>query len=153
MRLFNILKKMAGFDDQNKTLSKTVSNDSCLVKVKLDKYDFRLLTRAYYKGITSYKTIFRDVFSGDGVKTLEVMRKAEEKATSGCDIEHTFVRFYLTEIDFIELPFIVYSDKRDMPVRLRNTTTWNKNNILRILKKYPEFRKYDSDVVLETLLK
>ncbi len=149
MRLFNILKKMAGFDDQNKTLSKKVSNDACLVRVKLDKYSFRILAREYYKGTTSYKTIFKNVFDGDGKKTIEAMNIANDRAQNGCDIESTFVQFYLSDHEFIELPFIVYSDKRDMTVRIRNTTTWNRNNLLRILKMYPDFRRYDSAVVLE----
>lgn len=153
MKLFGILKKITGFDDQDKTLSKRVSNDACLVRVKLDKYSFRVLAREYYKGTTSYKTIFKNVFDGDGKKTIETMNIANDKAQSGCDIESTFVQFYMSDHEFIEIPFIVYSDKKDMTVRIRNTTTWNRNNILRILRKYPEFRRYDSEVVLENKAK
>ena len=149
MGLFSILKKMTGFEDQNKTLSKTISNDSCLVKVKLDEHFFMLLAKHYYRGGTSYKSIFREVFDGSGAKTIEVMQKASKKAESGCGIETTFVQFYMDTERFIEIPFDIYSDKRDLPIRMRNTRTWNRNNILRILKYYPTFRKYDSSIVLE----
>lgn len=148
MGIFSALKKLTGFEDQV-TAAKSVSNNSCTVDVKISASEFKVMAKHYYKGYTSYKSYFNYVFLKDPKKTLEVMRKAQEKAEAGCYIDATIIRFYSDSQSFIVLPFDVYSDKRDLPISLRNTKSWNKNNIMRILKLYPDFTEYDDSLISE----
>lgn len=151
MKLFNILKKMTGFDNQDQPVA-TPTNENCTVKIKLTEVEFAELCKYYYRGYTSYKAFFKHIFLGNPKKTVEIMNGAQEKAASGCYIDHTFVKFYVDEkTRFIEIPFDVYSDKRDMTISMRNTKIWNKNNILRILKIYPHYTEYDDSLISEKL--
>jgi hypothetical protein len=118
-----------------------------VVEVRVKQLDFVMLAKNYYVGYTSYKSFYKKAFLSDPTITLEVMEKAKKLAFGGCNIETTFVKFYFSDSHFIEIPFDVYSDKRDMPIYMRNTRTWNKNNLLRILKLYPSFKKYDSELI------
>jgi hypothetical protein len=145
MKIFNILKKITGFDEQNKLTS--ISSNKCRCEIKLKSSEFILLCRYYYVGYTSYGSFFKKVWHSDPTRTLEIMEKAKKLANGGCEIESTFIYFYLDSQNFIEIPFDVYSDKRELPISIRNTRTWNKNNILRILKLYPYFTEYDSEIL------
>ena len=148
MGIFNALKKLTGIEDQVDA-AKTVTNNSCNVDIKISDSEFKVMAKHYYRGYTSYKSFFNYVFLKDPKKTLEVMKKAQEKAEAGCYIDATIIRFYSDAQSFIELPFDVYSDKRDLPISLRNTKSWNKNNMIRILKLYPDFTQYDDSLISE----
>ena len=152
MGIFSALKKLTGFEDQAEQID-SVSKGSCVVKVKIDASDFIMLAKNYYVGHTSYKAFFKNAFSSNPKITLEVMEKAKELAIKGCAIESTYVIFYVDSQQYLEIPFDVYSDKRDMPIYMRNTRTWNKNNLLRILKLFPDFKKYDSELISEMFKK
>lgn len=151
MRLFSILKKMAGYADQTPPATKTVgTNEQCTVRVKLTEAEFATMCKYYYRGYTSYKAFFKHVFLGTATKTVQAMEGADEKAREGCYIDNTYIKFYVDEhLKYIEIPFDVYSDKRDLPITLRNTKTWNKNNMLRILKVFPDYTKYDDSLISE----
>ena len=146
MKIFNILKKMTGFEEQSEQIN-SIGAGNCVVKVKIHPVDFLVLAQKYYIGHTSYKVFFKHAFGSDPKATLEVMEKAEVLAKKGCAIENTYVVFYVDSQQYIEIPFDVYSDKRDMPIYMRNTRTWNKNNLLRILKLFPTFKKYDNELI------
>ena len=148
MKIFNILKKMTGFEEQSEQIN-SIGVGNCVVKVKVNNTEFIMLAKNYYVGHTSYKVFFKHAFSSDPKATSEVMEKAKDMAKKGCAIETTYVVFYVDSQRYIEIPFDVYSDKRDMPIYMRNTRTWNKNNLLRILKLYPDFKKYDSELISE----
>lgn len=146
MGIFSRLRKMAGFEQQS-TSGKNTS--PCDIDIKISTSEFKVMARQYYRGYTSYKSFFNSVFLKDPKKTVEVMTKAQEKAEQGCYIDATIVKFYSGTESFIEIPFDVYSDKRDMTITMRNTKSWNRNNLLRILKLYPDFTKYDDSLISE----
>ena len=148
MKIFNILKKIAGIEEQSEQIN-SIGVGNCVIKVKVNNTDFIMLAKNYYVGHTSYKVFFENAFVSNTKTTLEVMEKAKDRALNGCSIETTYVVFYVDSQRYIEIPFDVYSDKRDMPIYMRNTRTWNKNNLLRILKLYPDFKKYDSELISE----
>lgn len=155
MKLFNILKKVVGYGDQTPAPTVTVTtSDRCLVKVGLTEAEFAVMCKYYYRGYTSYKAFLKHVFLGNVKKTMEVMDGADEKARAGCYIDSTYVRFYVdNHSKFIEIPFDVYSDKRDLPISMRNTKIWNKNNLLRILKVFPDYTRYDDSLISEQKIK
>jgi len=146
MGIFDTLRKITGFGDngQDKETSK------CMVKIKIRKSEFIVLSKYYYRGYTSYRDIMKYVFMRNNKKTLEVMRSAQKKAESGCIIDKTIIHFYYDNTHFIEIPFDVYSDKRNMSITRRNTKIWNKYNIQRILKLYPEFIEYEKSLISES---
>jgi len=150
MKLFNILKKITGYADQTPPTPNTASSDQCLVRVKVTEAEFASLCLYYYRGYSSYKSFFKHVFLGTSKRTINAMQGADEKARSGCYIDSTFIRFYVDEhLKFIEIPFDVYSDKRDLPLTIRNAKTWNKNNIIRILRVFPNYANYDDSLISE----
>lgn len=148
MKIFNILKKMTGIEDQV-TAAKSFTNNSCNVDIKISDSEFKVLAKQYYRGYTSYRAFLKHVFLNNPRTTLEVMSKAQEKAQTGCYIDTTIIKFYCNSQNFIEIPFDVYSNKGDMTISLRNTKSWNRNNLLRILKIYPDFTQYDDSLISE----
>ena len=148
MKIFNILKKMTGIEDQV-TAAKSFTNNSCNVDIKISDSEFKVLAKEYYIGYTSYRAFLKYVFLNNPRTTLEVMSKAQEKAQTGCHIDTTIIKFYCNSQNFIEIPFDVYSNKGDMTISLRNTKSWNRNNLLRILKIYPDFTQYDDSLISE----
>ena len=121
----------------------------CLITHKLRKKQYKLFALYYYRGITSYKTFFTRVFLRNMKHITPITNAAKKKSSSGCDIDATFVRFWMDKINYIDIPFDDFSEKRNMRLSRRNTKLWNKTNILRILKKYPEFRDYDDKMLKE----
>lgn len=156
MRLFNILKSVLQ-KPRNDNYSNVVNVDDeqelhkCFVKAKLTKDEFEILAEYYYKGITSYTGIFEYVYNNRIAKIMRVIRDTKQKARMGCVIEDTFIHFYSDSKHFIEIPVEIFANKRNLPINIRNTKEWNKRNILRILKLYPEYIKFENDLLKETI--
>jgi hypothetical protein len=121
-----------------------------LIKIKIRKSEFVVLAKYYYQGYTSYRDILKYVFMKNTKHTLKVMKDAKKKASNGCDIDQTFVHFYYSKTHYIEIPFDVYADKRNMTISRRNTKVWNAHNISRILKLYPDFIEYEKSLISES---
>lgn len=157
MRLFNILKSVLQ-KPRNDNYSNVVNADDeqelhkCFVKAKLTKTEFEILAEYYYKGITSYTGIFENVYNNQTSKMMRLIRDASQKAKSGCVIEDTYIHFYSDSRHFIEIPFEIFANKRNLPINIRNTKEWNKRNILRILKLYPEYIKFENELIKENIL-
>ena len=149
MGILSGLKKITGFDRQQNTNGNTPA-DRCLIKIKIRKAEFMILSKFYYRGHTSYKSYMRYVFIGNTKKILEVMQKAKKKASSGCNIDDTYVQFYFDDKHTIFIPFEVFADKKNMTIQRRNTKVWNKWNLVRIIELYPHFEKYDAAMVTES---
>jgi hypothetical protein len=144
MGIFSALKKLTGFEDQPTAATQIkAAGNPCTVDIKLSEKVFTLLGIKYYGGYTSYKSYFKLVFFNNPDKTIETMNKAREKAESGFAIDQTYVHFYVDDQKFIEIPFDVYSDKREQPNELKNAKVWHRNNILRLLKFYPDLKNLD----------
>ena len=103
----------------------------------------------YYKGYTSYKHYFREVFNNNLSKLKKIIDLATEKANNGCNIDFTFIRFKYNNEKYIDIPFDVFSEKKDMSIRRRNNKLWNKVNIKRLLVSNPGLRMLDDDMVNE----
>lgn len=148
MNFFSTLKRALTGTQTIKPLK--LSGDTyCSISVKLRNSEFLLLAQSYYRGCTSYKSFFREVFTPDIGTLLALLEKARKKADTGCYIDSTFIQFHAPNSlgHVIEIPFDVFSNKQDLPIYIRNGKTWNTHNILRILELYPEFRKYDDEMV------
>jgi len=124
---------------------------SCLIKSKLNKIEYELMSIYYYKGHTSYRSFFKYVFMRNISKIKKILDEAEKKAAKGCNIDFTFVRFYKDTLNYIDIPFDVFSEKRNMRMNRRNNKLWNKANIVRLLRNNPSLRDLDDDIISESI--
>jgi hypothetical protein len=147
MGIFSRLKKMTGFDNNNQ---ETQDLKKCRVEVKMKKAEFIMLSKFYYRGHTSYKSIYKYVYLRNVKKILDIMDMAKKKANEGCDIDFTYIKFFYNQTHYIEIPFEVFSNKRNMTINLRNSKRWNELNIRRILKLYPDFIEYEKTLISES---
>ena len=116
----------------------------CMIRHRLKEDEYLLFSIFYYKGSTSYKSFFKNVFGLDNIKKMRIIADAAvKKAKSNCNIDFTFIRFYKNKYEFIDIPFEVFSDKRDMPEAKRNTKLWHRANINRLIVKNPGVRDFD----------
>ena len=123
----------------------------CMIEVKLKKAEYRLLSIAYYRGATSYRTFYENVFMRKADKIMKIIKKANEKSSDGCNIDFTFVRFYKDNRNYIDIPFEDFSMKKDMTLSRRNTKIWNKENLKRILINDPSLRNFDEEMIKEAI--
>ena len=151
------LSKFLNIGNSSKEKQKN-TNDSynsevkrCMIELKLTKAEYKLFSIAYYRGATSYKTFFRNVFMRKSTKILQVIKEANKKSASGCNIDFTFVRFYKDNQEYIDIPFEVFSEKRDMRLERRNMKMWNKENLKRLIVKNPELRNFDEEMIREAI--
>lgn len=157
MGLVSGLKGLLGKHSRN-TKNQVSSSDTnsekerCLVKCKLTKRQYSAFAMYYYRGATSYRTFYRTVFVRRISVLKKVMKDAEIKSKSGCDIDNTYVRFYQDKINYIDIPFDDFSEKKDMRLSRRNTKLWNKNNILRLLRQNPKLRNLDDKMLREAIM-
>ncbi|MEA2019285.1 MAG: hypothetical protein U9N59_12625 [Campylobacterota bacterium] len=122
------------------------SKEACEVKVKISKEEMESWSEQYYKGATSYRTYFTSVISSDMGKFTPITDAATKKAEQGCSIDSVFVNFYYSSSNYILIPYDDFSEKIDMTISRRNNKVWNRDNILRILNNYPDFRNFDENV-------
>lgn len=154
MGILNTLKKMVtGADNENPDVSYTKELDRCLVDIKLTKGEYKLLSIYYYRGYTSYRDIYRYVFLNNMTKIDKVIDGAESKAKSGCNIDFTYIRFKFDEKKFIDIPFDVFSQKRNMTISRRNNKIWNRANLKRMLATDPSLRTLDDDLISESMIR
>ncbi|MBF0135722.1 MAG: hypothetical protein H7833_14400 [Magnetococcus sp. DMHC-1] len=147
MGIFSLLKRMAGSgNDKNNGIDR--EKERCLIKIQIRKGEFIILSKYYYQGLTSYKS-YLNYLALNREKVSEVMEKANEKSSSGCILDDTYVIFYYDDTHFLLMPFEVFSGTEDMKLSLRNAKIWNRDNIIRILKFYPEFKEYDASMLTE----
>ena len=81
-----------------------------MIEMKLTKAEYRLFALNYYRGSTSYRDYYHNVF----MRNLNKIKKITDKAKSGCILDSTFVRF-IYENTYIDIPFEVFSEKKNMP--------------------------------------
>lgn len=124
----------------------------CLITHKLRKKQYELFAMYYYRGATSYRTFFTKVFMRNMKHITPITKSATKKADKGCDIDATFVRFYMDKINYIDIPFEFFSEKKNMRTNRRNAKLWHKTNVLRILKKYPKIRDLDDKQLKEATI-
>ncbi len=157
MRLISLL---LGKRAQNRNNNSNNSHDSysqevkrCLVEYKLKKEEYDLFAVLYYQGYTSYRDFFNFVFNNNITKMREIVSRATEKAEDGCNIDFTFIRFYNDKINYIDIPFDVFTDKKNMKMSVRNTKLWNKENIKRLLVNNQNLRNFDAVLLKEAIEK
>ena len=121
--------------------------ENCEIKVKLSAEEMYLWSFNYYRGRTSYKEYFSKVLLRNKSKLSPIMDAAKKKAEQRCDIDNVYVNFYYNQSNYIMIPFDDFSEKENMTISRRNNKTWNKDNIIRILKNYPKMRKFDNYVM------
>jgi hypothetical protein len=141
-------------DTKNEVPSSDTNTEKqrCLVSCKLRKAQYDAFAMLYYRGATSYRTFYRTVFIRKTTQLKKVMQDAEKKSKSGCDIDNTYVRFYKDKMNYIDIPFDDFSEKKDMRLNRRNTKLWNKNNILRLLRQNPKLRNLDDKMLREATI-
>ena len=134
------------------------SNDSygaevskCMIEIKLTKVEYRLFSINYYKGSTSYRDYFYKVFMRRLDKIKKITDAATKKAKSGCNIDFTFIRFINSKTKYIDIPFEVFSQKKNMPDFRKRMKLWHKENIKRILIGDPTLRNLDDEQIQETM--
>jgi len=76
-------------------------------------------------------------------KIKKIADEASKKAKSGCVIDFTFIRFIHSNTKYIDIPFEVFSQKKNMPDEIRRTKVWHRENIKKILVNNPGFRELD----------
>lgn len=147
MKLMSLLKRSK---EENKTADSYSSEIyRCLVNCKLTEIEFELFGMSYYRGATSYKTFYKDVFMGDSKKIMGVIRDANKKSSAKCNIDFTFVRFFNTPKQFIDIPFEEFSSKKDMTIPRRNRKWWNKENLKRLINIFPKLQNLDESMIKE----
>lgn len=152
----NILTKIKSIirsrpkSDYGNVVGNVQDNSPCTVNVILSKSEFALFSKFYIRGMTSYRSIFRFIFMGRFVRMSRILNKIGDKAAKGCPINNTFVRFFFDKTYFIEIPFDVFSQKKDINFNILKTYVWHKRNELRILKVFPEYVKYENTLVNES---
>ncbi len=124
----------------------------CLITHKLRRKQYELFAMYYYRGATSYRTFFTKVFMRNMKHITPITKAATKKAQSGCDIDATFVRFWMDKVNYIDIPFDDFSEKKNMRINRRNNKLWHKTNTLRILKKYPDFRNLEDKHLKEATI-
>lgn len=123
------------------------SKEACEVKIELSESEMIQWSLHYYRGSTSYRRYFIYVIARNMERLTPITEGASSKAAQGCDIDDVYVNFYYSNSNYILIPFDLFSEKEDMTISRRNNKTWNRDNILRILKNYPNLRDYDDSVV------
>jgi len=124
--------------------------DDCRVQIKLRKSEFIVMAKFYYRGYTSYRGFFRYVFMGKAKKIIEVADKVKVQIAKECEKDDIMVRFYFKEnTHYIDIPADVFTSKKNMTISMRKSTLWDRGNIQRILKLYPEFKDVDTTMISE----
>lgn len=148
-----LLSNLLGIRSQTNT-----SNDSygaevqkCLIPHKLKHDEFDLFSLLYYQGYTSYRDFFKYVFDNNISKMKKIVRDASKKASEGCNIDFTFIRFYKDDNNYLDIPLDVFTSKKNMSIRRRNTKIWNKINIKRLVSNNPNIRNFDDSLISETI--
>jgi len=121
-------------------------SEECEVKIKLSKEEIERWSQLYYCGDTSYREYFTKVIARDMERLTPITNGAEKKAAQGCNIDDVYVNFYFSSSNYILIPFDLFSEKENMTISRRNNKSWNRDNIIRILKNYPKFRSFDEEV-------
>ena len=140
-------------DTKNEVPSSDINSERerCLITHKLRKNQYKLFALYYYRGATSYRTFFTKVFMRNKKHILPITTAAKKRARGGCDIDNTFVRYWMDKLNYIDIPFDDFSEKKDMRMSRRNNKLWHKNNIIRISKKYPSITTLDDNLLKETI--
>jgi|SaaInlStandDraft_4_1057021.scaffolds.fasta_scaffold25917_2 hypothetical protein len=133
--------------------SKVLPNDSystevkrCLVEIKLNKTQYETLAVYYYKGSTSFRDFLKHVFMNKITKIKEVSKKAAERSKEHCNIDFTFIRFIHAENKYIDIPFEVFSNRKNMTINKRKRKLWHMANINRILISNPNLKTLDNRI-------
>lgn len=146
MGILSNLKNMIIGDKQDLT------NENCLIISSLSKAEYKLASIIYYKGHTSYRSFYKFVYFNNMTKLLKLFDDAESKATRGCTIEQTFVRFIYNDRMYIDIPFNIFSEKKDMPSNIRDIESWHKTNITRMILVDPQLKKLDAKLIYERFM-
>jgi len=148
MGIFNNLRKMTdvfgfGNDISNSSMSKQIEH--CLIISKLSKAEFTLASILYYRGATSYRSFFSYVFFRNITKIKKIMNTATKQAEKGvCNMDNTVVRF-TRDGQYIDIPFDVFIQKRNITSNQRNNKQWHRENIKRILVNRPGLNDLGDD--------
>ena len=110
--------------------------------------EYLFLSRGYYNGHTSYKTLVYYA-TIDRDKVVKLIREVGKKSKAGCVLDFTFVRFYYSPQSYIDLPFEVFSDEKNMPASQLKTKLWHRANIKRILAERPHWNTGNDDELSE----
>lgn len=150
--ILNSLKRMMVGD------SNIISNNEysdvfteCLIEVKLTEYQFDLAAIYYYLGSTSYRSFFKYVYMHNLSKINAIFDDVENKAKNGCLIEYTTIRFIHNNRRYIDIPFTIFSEKKDLLEYKRNIELWHRENIKRLLLDDPELSTYADSMLEETI--
>lgn len=152
MGLIGKLKKMiTGVDNtdpnSNNPFFKQIKQ--CMVTAKLTRSEYELASMVYYKGYTSYRSFYKLVYFRKIKKITAIMKQAQEKALNGCEIDLTFVRFIHDEKRFFDIPFEVFSNKKDLTSASKRSKGWDRDNINRILSANPKMKIMDESMIKE----
>lgn len=141
-------KKAQEYDNNSDSYSKEINK--CMSVLKISVSDYLLLARGYYKGHTSYRTLV-DYALIDHDKILKLIREVGKKSKAGCVLDFTFVRFYYSPQSYIDLPFEVFANKKNMPASQLKTKLWHRANIKRILAERPKWNTGNDDELSEAI--
>lgn len=151
MGILTSLKKMISRSDNEYIDSDSYENLQCTVYAPLTKIEYKMAEIIYYKGHTSYRSFYRMVYFRNAKKVEKIMLAAANRAEQGCLIENTIVRFFYDERSYIEIPFNVFSNKRNMKRSIRSTKEWDKVNLRRLLRNNPKLRNLDDKILRESI--
>ncbi len=154
MGILNSLKRMiTGTDTNDITNSLEDEKERCLIEIKITKHQFDLSALYYYNGSTSYRSFFKYVFLYNINKINEIFNDAEKKANDGCYIENTIVRLKHNNKRYIDIPFNIFSNMKDMNLNIIKNKPWHRSNIKRLLADDPNLSMFDDDTINETIRK
>jgi len=153
MGILSRLKKSFFSSDNTVNVNSSFSSEinRCMVYCKLTKAEYKVFSIYYYRGHTSYRSFYKYVLLNNMRKIRKIMKDVTLKARNGCNIDSTYIRFKLDNIKYIDIPFDVFSEKKNMPLSRRNTKLWNKNNIIRIIRNDPNIRHLDDAMIKESI--
>lgn len=153
MGILNLLKRMVTGTDDNIIDNNEVEDDKkrCLIEVKLTQHQFDLAALYYYNGSTSYRSFFKYVFLYNINKINDIFDIAEKKANSGCLIDSTVVRLKYNNKHYIDIPFEIFSNMRDVPENVIKIKPWHRANIKRLLVNDPNLSMFDEEAVSEAI--
>ena len=117
--LFGSKNKAQELDNNNDSYSKEINR--CMSVLKISELEYLFLSRGYYNGHTSYKTLVYYA-TIDRDKVVKLIREVGKKSKAGCVLDFTFVRFYYSPQSYIDLPFEVFSDEKNIILFLLYST-------------------------------
>ena len=153
MGIFDKLKKNFTDSDENSASFNDPVLDEikrCMVYAPLTHSEYKMAEIIYYKGHTSYRSFYRMVYFRNAQRVEKIMIAAEKKAYEGCLIENTLVRFFYDERKYIEIPFQVFSNKKNLTASSKSRQDWDRDNMKRLLSINPSLANVnDKKIVVD----